>query len=137
MKSDQARREFSRARVARLATASERAQPHLVPVTFVVTGDLITTAVDHKPKHTTALKRLRNITENPEVTLLVDHYEDDWSRLWWVRADGTASLTGATERPELVAALATKYGQYQQHRPSSTLIVVRVHRWTGWAASQA
>ncbi|MDR7302427.1 TIGR03668 family PPOX class F420-dependent oxidoreductase [Haloactinomyces albus] len=135
MEQEQARREFARASVARLATVSEQAQPHLVPVTFVVTGDLITTAVDHKPKRTTELKRLRNITENARVTLLVDHYEEDWSRLWWVRADGAASLADATDHPDLVDALATKYGQYQQQRPAQTLIVIRVHRWTGWAAS--
>lgn len=135
MDAEQARQEFAGARVARLATATEQARPHLVPVTFAVTGDVVVTAVDHKPKRTTSLKRLRNITENSRVSLLADHYEDDWSRLWWARADGEASLADAADHPELVAALATKYEQYRQQRPSATLIVVRVHRWTGWAAT--
>ena len=71
------------ARVARLATVSATGQPHLVPVTFAVDGDMIYTAVDHKPKTTTRLRRLANIAANPQVTLLADHYADDWDQLWW------------------------------------------------------
>ena len=78
--------------MARLATAGADGQPYLVPVTFAVDDDLIYITVDHKPKTTTKLKRLRNIRENPRVALLADHYADDWDQLWWVRVDGWASI---------------------------------------------
>lgn len=139
---EQARAWFRQARVARLATAGQD-QPHLVPVTFALVPDeradhdRIVTAVDHKPKATKSLKRLRNIAENPNVSLLVDHYEDDWSQLWWVRADGTADLAATAEHPELVDALAAKYPQYIDHRPDGTLVLVRVRRWNGWSAGTA
>lgn len=139
----QARRRFAGTRVARLATADRAARPHLVPVTFAVHPedepgdgeDLIVTAVDHKPKSTPALRRLRNITENPEVSLLADEYDDDWSRLWWARADGRAELGEAAGHPGLVAALVSKYSQYGERSPAGTLIIVRVHRWSGWCAA--
>ncbi|GAB3294357.1 TIGR03668 family PPOX class F420-dependent oxidoreductase [Parasphingorhabdus pacifica] len=137
---EQARIWFRRSRVARLATVTPPGRPHLVPVTFIVEqepsgSDLIVTAVDHKPKRAGTLKRLRNITANPNVSLLVDHYDDDWSQLWWVRADGRAELGSADDHPELVDTLAAKYSQYLEQRPSSTLVIVRVHRWNGWSAT--
>jgi PPOX class probable F420-dependent enzyme len=134
---EQARSSIKRARVARLATTGHDARPHLVPVTFAMRDDVIVTAVDHKPKSGKKLKRLRNIEENPNVALLADHYEDNWSRLWWARADGVAEITNAAEHPELVAALAAKYEQYQQYPPSDALIVMHVHFWSGWSASGA
>ncbi|MEU5847967.1 TIGR03668 family PPOX class F420-dependent oxidoreductase [Saccharopolyspora shandongensis] len=130
----QARTWFARARVARLASTDELGQPHLVPITFAIRGDVIVTAVDHKPKRTTNLRRLRNIAANPQVALLADHYEDDWSRLWWARADGEAEQTGGAARPDLVAALAEKYPQYRENPPTGTLIVIRVTRWSAWSA---
>src|SRR5690606_28490375 len=100
------RERFAAARVARLATAGADRQPHLVPITFVLVADRIFTAVDHKPKATTRLRRLRNIAENAAVSLLVDRYDDDWSRLWWVRADGVATvLMGGRDRGGAVDAL--------------------------------
>ena len=78
---DEARARLTAARVARLATAGADGQPYLVPVTFAVDDDLIYITVDHKPKTTTKLKRLRNIRENPRVALLADHYADDWDAL--------------------------------------------------------
>lgn len=128
----EARSEFERARVARLATAGHDARPHLVPITFATYADLIVTPVDHKPKSTRHLRRLANIDQNPSVAVLVDHYDDDWSRLWWARADGMAEITEATSHPRLVAALAEKYVQYRQHPPAEALIVIHVHRWSGW-----
>ncbi|MFI0468738.1 TIGR03668 family PPOX class F420-dependent oxidoreductase [Saccharopolyspora sp. 5N102] len=130
----QARNWFARARAARLASADELGRPHLVPITFAIRGDVIVTAVDHKPKRTTNLRRLRNIAANPQVALLADHYEDDWSRLWWARADGEAEPTASAARPDLVAALAEKYPQYREHPPTGTLIVIRVARWSAWSA---
>lgn len=128
----QAREWFGRARVARLASADTSGRPHLVPITFAVAGDVVVTAVDHKPKRTTQLRRLRNVVENPQVTVLADHYDDDWDRLWWVRADGRAEVAGAPDHPDLVAALVAKYPQYREERPNGRLIVVRVDRWSGW-----
>ncbi|MCI2417073.1 TIGR03668 family PPOX class F420-dependent oxidoreductase [Saccharopolyspora sp. K220] len=132
----QARTWFEQARTAHLASADDVGRPHLVPVVFAVRATVIVTAVDHKPKTTTNLKRLRNIASNPHVALLVDHYEDDWSRLWWVRADGEAVLAEPGEQPDLLAALVAKYPQYQQNPPTGTLIVTQVSRWTGWSAAE-
>ncbi len=85
----EARARFAAARVARLATADAGGRPHLVPIAFAVAGDTIYSAVDAKPKRTRALRRLANVRENPAVSLLVDHWdEEDWAALWWVRADG-------------------------------------------------
>ncbi|MFF1820674.1 TIGR03668 family PPOX class F420-dependent oxidoreductase [Kribbella sp. NPDC058245] len=126
------RSRFASARVARLATVSADGQPHLVPVTFAVAGDEVFIAIDHKPKTTTNLRRLRNITANPSVTLLVDEYDDvDWSQLWWVRADGVARVLD-TPPPE-VELLITKYPQYAANPPRGPVIAVRVDRWSGWA----
>lgn len=135
MERARARELFASSAAARLATADRDGRPHLVPITFAVIGDVVVTAVDHKPKSTRSLKRLRNIAENPRVTLLVDHYEDDWSRLWWVRADGEAEVGRAVDAPGSVAALTAKYEQYRSHPPDGDLITIRVLRWTGWSAS--
>jgi PPOX class probable F420-dependent enzyme len=124
------------ARVARLATAGEGGRPHLVPVTFAVDGDRFYIAIDHKPKTTaTGLKRLRNIERNPNVSVLADHYEEDWTALWWARADGRAAIITAPEdRESPLDLLARKYPQYQQHRPDGPVIAIEVDRWTAWAA---
>src|ERR671935_135408 len=92
MDADEARALLASARVARLATADAEGRPHLVAITFAVDGDEIITAVDHKPKRTVRLRRLANIEANPRVSVLADHYEDDWSGLWWARADGRPQL---------------------------------------------
>ena len=133
---DEARQRFAGAAVARLATVGETGQPHLVPVTFAVDGDRIYTAVDAKPKTTTNLRRLRNIAADPRVAILADHYEQDWAGLWWVRADGMASLL---DRPADIAGplrlLAARYPQYRASPPAGPVISIRVSRWSGWAAS--
>jgi len=133
---DEARRRFTSAAVARLATVRETGQPHLVPVTFAVDGDHIYTAVDAKPKTTTNLRRLRNIAAEPRVAMLADHYEQDWAGLWWVRADGMASVL---DRPADMAGplrlLAARYPQYRASAPAGPVISIRVSRWSGWAAS--
>ena len=110
--------------------------PHLVPVVFAVRGDEIVTVVDHKPKRTHRLQRLANITTDPRVTLLADHYEDDWSGLWWARADGTASIIEAGEaHSAAIDLLADKYAPYRGQRPNGPVISVAVARWSGWRAS--
>ncbi|HYZ55159.1 MAG TPA: TIGR03668 family PPOX class F420-dependent oxidoreductase, partial [Streptosporangiaceae bacterium] len=114
----EARRRLAGARAAHLATADAGGQPHVVAVTFAVDGDHIFTAVDHKPKTTANLKRLRNIMENPLVSVLADHYSDDWSDLWWARADGRAAiLSGAEEMAAPITLLTSRYPQYRDARP--------------------
>lgn len=133
---DVARSLFAAARVARLATADSRGRPHLVPVTFAAAGDMVYIAVDHKPKTTFNLKRLRNISVNPAVSLLADRYADDWSALWWARADGQARiLTDEEARRHPVDLLVAKYPQYAERRPQGPVISISVARWSGWAAS--
>ncbi|MGW5264854.1 TIGR03668 family PPOX class F420-dependent oxidoreductase [Microbispora sp. NPDC004025] len=138
MPEERARALFSAARVARLATAGAEGAPRLVPVTFAVLREgekgVVVTAVDHKPKATADLRRLRDIRDNPRVCLLADHYEDDWERLWWVRADGRARVVeGGAEHERAVAGLARKYAQYRERPPAGPAILVRVERWSGWS----
>jgi PPOX class probable F420-dependent enzyme len=129
----EARRRFAAARVARLATADAVGQPHLVPVTFAVAGDVVYSAVDAKPKRATALRRLANVAANPAVAMLVDHYEDDWDRLWWVRADGTGRLVDPAE-PEGVRATALLADRYSRFAARGPVLAVDVSRWSGWSA---
>jgi PPOX class probable F420-dependent enzyme len=130
------RSRFAQAKVLRLGTADAAGKPHLVPATFVLVGDVVAIAVDHKPKRHTNLKRLRNVEENPAVTLLVDHFDEDWDRLWWVRADGNARVIQNELAYELVDALVDKYEQYREHRPSGPVIEIHVNRWSGWVAKE-
>ncbi|MEU4254276.1 TIGR03668 family PPOX class F420-dependent oxidoreductase [Amycolatopsis sp. NPDC026612] len=129
----EARSRFASARVARLATVSPAGVPHLVPVTFAVRDDVVVFAVDHKPKSTTSLRRLENIAENPAVCFLADGYSEDWSALWWTRADGVARVEPS--RAEPVAWLVAKYEQYAQRPPEHAVVVTDVHTWSGWAGS--
>lgn len=134
---DDARRRFAAQRVARLATSNADGVPHLVPFTFAVDGDRVLHAVDAKPKSGRTLRRLRNIEQNPAATALADYYDEDWSHLWWTRADGHAAVT--TDRDELsraTALLAAKYAQYRSEPPGGPLIVLTVTRWTGWSAEE-
>jgi PPOX class probable F420-dependent enzyme len=131
----QARERFATARVARLATADRAAHPHLVPIAFVLDGDRVYSAVDAKPKRTTALRRLANVRENPAVALLVDHYDDaDWEALWWARADGRGRVLDPAE-PEAARAVALLRGRYPRLRAIGEVLAVDVDRWSGWAAS--
>jgi PPOX class probable F420-dependent enzyme len=118
------------ARVGRLATTA----PRIVPVTFAVVGSAIVHAVDHKPKATRELARVADIRRDPRVSLLVDHYDDDWSRLWWVRADGTARVLDAAEATTAIDALVEKYPQYAGRRPEGPVVVLDVERVSGWQA---
>ena len=131
----EARDRFAAARVARLATASADGVPHLVPVTFAVHGDQVVFAVDHKPKSTTSLRRLANIAENPAVCFLTDGYDEDWSRLWWARADGVARVLSDGDRAGPVSWLVAKYEQYARRPPEHAVVSTLVHTWRGWAGS--
>src|SRR5687768_15374206 len=110
----QMRERVGEARVARLATLTADGRPHLVPICFALEGDTLYSVVDEKPKRSKRLQRLENVRRRPEVTVLVDHYEEDWSRLWWVRLDGTARvLDEGEEREHALVLLRTKYEQYR------------------------
>ena len=136
MDGDLARHRIAEARVGRLASVRPDGAPHLVPVCFAVVGDRIVSAVDDKPKTTPLLQRLANIRVHPEVALLVDHYSDDWSAVWWARADGSARVVDSgLERDETLAALRAKYDQYRAVAVPGAAIVIEVTRWTGWAYS--
>jgi PPOX class probable F420-dependent enzyme len=142
----EARRRFATGRVARLATvvparAGKDTAPHLVPVVFAVdltpAGDVVYSAVDAKPKRTTALQRLANVTANPAVALLVDHYDDrDWSALWWVRADGSGRVLDPDqgEARHAVTLLASRYPQHREEPPRGPVLAVDVERWSGWSS---
>jgi PPOX class probable F420-dependent enzyme len=130
----EARARLAAARVARLATVDEAGQPHLVPVVFDLRDDTIVIAVDHKPKRTTNLRRLRNIGVNPRVAVLADHYEDDWTRLWWVRADGVARVVSEDAgRTGPVSRLRAKYPQYREAEPAGPVISITVTAVRGWS----
>jgi PPOX class probable F420-dependent enzyme len=130
------RERLASATVAHLATADVHGRPHLVPMCFVLHGDTIYFAVDAKPKRTTELKRLKNIAANPRVSVLVDHYQDDWTRLWWVRVDGAARIvTDQAEAQRAVDLLVERYHQYRQSRPSGPVVAITIESITGWAAA--
>jgi PPOX class probable F420-dependent enzyme len=136
--SDEAlRRRAAVALVARLATVDAEGRPHIVPCCFALDGDVTYSVVDHKPKRSTALRRIDNIRAHPEVCLLVDHYEDDWTRLWWVRLDGVARiLVDGPEHDAAIALLCAKYPQYRATPPSGAVVVVDVTAWRAWSASE-
>jgi PPOX class probable F420-dependent enzyme len=126
---------FAESPVAMLATVGADGAPHLVPVVFAVHGDVVYTAVDAKRKSTRRLRRLANIEGNPKVSMLVDHYADDWSQLWWVRADGMAAIHYSGEEMATgYALLRRKYPQYQRIALDGPVVTVDVQRWSSWQA---
>src|SRR5437016_4232728 len=129
------RRRIADAKVARLATVGAGGKPHVVPITFAVDGDTLYFAVDAKPKRTTDLKRLRNIAANPSVSVLVDHYDEDWSLLWWVRVDGSARVVDdSAEAQRAIDLLANKFDQYRRARPSGPVVAISVEHISGWSS---
>ena len=130
------RRHFGEASVARIATVGPDRRPHIVPICFVLDGDVLHFVVDSKPKRTIYLKRLQNIAANPTVSIMADHYEDDWAKLWWVRLDGTARLvTDGAEAGHALDLLINRYHQYQENRPGGPVVAVSIDRWSGWSGS--
>jgi len=124
------------ARVARLATIDPDGRPHLVPIVFVLDGETLYSAVDAKPKRSRRLRRVENARERPDVTVLVDRYEEDWSRLWWVRLRGKARvLEGGDEAERALRLLAEKYEQYRDEPPGPPVLAVDIVDWRGWAAT--
>src|SRR6266852_5327109 len=136
MDSEEMRHRIDGAMVARLATVGADGRPHIVPITFALDEGTIFFAIDFKPKKTADLQRLRNIEANPSVSVLVDHYEEDWTKLWWVRADGSARIVidGAVFENG-IARLTQRYAPYRSARPVGPVVAIAVERMTGWSAS--
>jgi PPOX class probable F420-dependent enzyme len=128
------RARVGRARVARLATVRADGTPHVVPCCFALDGDTVYSAVDDaKPKSTAALVRLANVRAQPRASLLVDHYDDDWSQLWWVRVDGASRvLETGDERERALDLLVAKYVQYRDARPPGAVLVIDIDTWRAW-----
>jgi PPOX class probable F420-dependent enzyme len=129
------RERVAAASVARLATTDPDGRPHLVPIVFVLDGETLYTAVDEKPKRSRTLRRIENARARPDVTVLVDHYEEDWRRLWWVRLRGRARvLDGGDEAERALDLLTQKYDQYRKQPPRPPVLAIDVTEWRGWAA---
>jgi PPOX class probable F420-dependent enzyme len=131
------RRRLGAARVGRLATVDAAGNPHLVPVCFALEGKNIYWAVDQKPKSSRQLRRLQNLQGNPSAELVVDHYEEDWEKLWWVRVKAEASvLEVGAEAEHALDLLAAKYPQYREGRPGGPVVRLVIRRLVGWSATK-
>jgi PPOX class probable F420-dependent enzyme len=130
----EARRRFAAARVARLGSVDAAGRPHLVPIVFALAGETIYSVVDAKPKRTAALRRLQNVSANPLVSVLADHYEEDWQQLWWARADGSARVL-ELDAPEAARAVELLAARYPQQRAVGPVLAIDVESWSGWSAS--
>jgi len=130
------RRRFGGAPVARLSTIRRDGRPHVVPVCFAVEDDVIVSVVDDKPKRTNHLRRIDNVRVHPAVSMIADHYSDDWCELWWVRADGRCAVVGdGAGHSHAIDLLAAKYAQYRARRPSGPVLQIDVTGWHAWSAS--
>jgi PPOX class probable F420-dependent enzyme len=133
MNRSEALRRVAGARVARFATTYPDGRPHQVPVTFTLLGPALVHMIDHKQKTTTRLQRLVNLESNSRASLLVDHYEDSWNALWWVRVDGLTSVLGSGPEWEMArAALADKYPQYAGRPPEGPALFLEIGRVSSW-----
>ena len=135
MLSPQQARFLAARRVGHLATADTRATPHLVPVCFVVGEETLYITIDQKPKgDVRALKRLRNIAENPVAAFVADRYDEDWTRLGWVMLRGPAEiLASGAEHDHAQALLRSRYPQYRAMQLGGLpVIAIRIARVTSW-----
>jgi PPOX class probable F420-dependent enzyme len=133
---EEARRRIATARVGRLASVDANGRPHVVPICFAVSGDQVVSVVDGKPKRTLQLRRLENVRRTPDVQLVVDHYDDDWSSLWWVRISGRGRvIEHGSAREEAVDLLVAKYDQYREHRPTGPVLLIEIARISSWRAT--
>jgi PPOX class probable F420-dependent enzyme len=129
------RRLLAEARVGRMATVGADGDPHVVPVCFVLDGDAVYWAVDRKPKASRRLRRLANIEAHPVAELVVDHYDEDWTELWWIRVSAAAAvLEPGAESEHALDLLAEKYEQYKEHRPEGPVVRLTLRRWSAWSA---
>jgi PPOX class probable F420-dependent enzyme len=124
------------ARVGHLGTVDADGQPHIVPVCFVLIGETAYTAIDHKPKRTTKLRRIANLIATGHACLLVDQYSEDWSALRWVRLDGRGRVVDDPHEAALaLTALRAKYEQYSEQPPAGPVLALDVTRWSAWSAA--
>jgi PPOX class probable F420-dependent enzyme len=129
------RRRIAESRVAHLATLDADGRPHLVPIVFALAGDTLYSAVDGKPKRSGLLRRIENARQRPDVTVLIDHYEEDWTRLWWVRLRGHARvLDGGDEAAHALALLGAKYEQYRTTALGLPVLAIDITEWRAWEA---
>ncbi len=129
---------LAEARIGHLATVGADGDPHVVPVCFVLEGETVYWAVDHKPKASRRLRRLANLRARPVAELVVDHYAEDWAELWWVRVHADAAiLEPGPEAEHALDLLAAKYAQYRERRPDGPVVRLAVRRWAGWSAASA
>jgi PPOX class probable F420-dependent enzyme len=125
---------FAQGRVARLATLSA-AGPRLVPVTFAWHAGTAVWAVDRvKPKRPGPLRRERDLAADPRVAMLVDHYSEDWTALWWVELQGEAATLEGAAASAALDALAARYAPYRTARPPGPVVAVTPRRWAWWSA---
>ena len=123
--------------VGRLATIRPDGRPHVVPIVYALEGDTLYSAVDTKPKRSRKLQRIENARVNPDVAVLVDHYDEDWDELWWVRLDGRARvLEDGDEAERAIRLLQAKYEQYRDAPPAPPVLAVDIVKWTGWTAGR-
>lgn len=132
------RRRVVQARVARLATVGANGRPHVVPICFTVEDDTLTFVVDHKPKTSNTLRRVENLRANPIASLVVDQYDEDWDRLWWVRLEGRARIIDGDDPSfdAVIDPLREKYrGQYGIRPLPGPAVIIDIERWAGWSAT--
>jgi PPOX class probable F420-dependent enzyme len=125
------------ARVGRMATVAPKQRPHVVPFVFALqergSERIAYWAVDRKPKRSTDLKRIRNLEANPAVEFVVDGYDEDWERLWWVRCSGAARvIVEEDERTSALDALREKYPQYAIDPPGGPVIAIDIETIDAW-----
>lgn len=122
--------------IARLATLRADGWPHLVPIVFAIAGSRLVTAIDGKPKRSGSPARIANLKTDPRVSFLADRYDDDWSRLWWVRVDGHASVVDrGPDFSQALASLISRYPQYREVSLPGPVILIDPVRVVGWTAS--
>ena len=127
------RRLVSEARVARLGTIDPDGSPNLIPFCFALEGNTLYSGVDEKPKRTKRLQRLENIRRDPRVMVLIDHYEEEWEKAWWVRLRGTARMLEPREGARHKQLLVDRYPQYVDEPPDDELLAIEIHEWLGWS----
>ena len=131
------RRRIEESRVARLATLDANGRPHLVPIVFALAGNTLYSAVDAKPKRSRTLRRIENARRRSDVTVLIDHYDEDWTQLWWMRLRGDARvLDGGEEAAHALAVLAAKYEQYRKAAPQIPVLAIDITEWRAWEAEE-
>jgi PPOX class probable F420-dependent enzyme len=132
-----ARRLLESAPVARLGLVDDEGSPRVLPVVFAVSGEMLVTAVDHKPKRRPGeeLARVKWLRARPRAALTIDRYDDDWSRLAWVQALGAVQVMNAEDAPEAIAALTERHLQYREQVPPGPVLALAPDRLLWWRAA--